>query len=251
MKNDRKSAFVFTCAVLFLSPALQAEETCPVELKLLLSPPTIQTVIASLRFEKETAGRVYFFDTDELDLLKQGVIVRVRQGASNDLTVKVRIPEREKQIQTTKLRGPFPCETNQTGAGKTTDYSVQRKYKVLRVPEMGSDIADLLNSQQKRLLEEAHVSIDWGRVERVANVKATKWETTAQSSFRKLALELWEWPAGDVLEISTKVAPGGGLSKYTELQRVVEIKGLSLSARQGNKTSMVLGILTHQASPPR
>src|SRR5271167_971268 len=118
MKNDWKRALAFIGAVLFLGAALDAEEKCPVEVKLLLSPPTLQTVIASLSFEKETAGRVYFFDTDELDLLKQGVIVRVRQGADNDLTVKVRAPEGNKQIDTSKLREHFPCEIDRTGAGE-------------------------------------------------------------------------------------------------------------------------------------
>src|SRR5271170_3679997 len=61
MKNNRKRSFAFTCAVLFLSPALQAKETCPVELKLLLSPPTIQTVVASLSFQQEKPTHVYFF----------------------------------------------------------------------------------------------------------------------------------------------------------------------------------------------
>jgi hypothetical protein len=128
MKSDRKRVFAFTCAVLFLSPALQAE-TCPVEVKLLLSPPTIQTVIASLSFEKETKTRVYFFDTDALELLKQGVIVRVRQGADNDLTVKVRVPAGSNQANNSKLREHFPCEIDRTGAGEDTDYSVRCKYE--------------------------------------------------------------------------------------------------------------------------
>jgi hypothetical protein len=110
---------------------------------------------------------------------------------------------------------------------------------------MGSDISSLLSPPQKRLLQEARVSIDWARVVRIANIKLTKWETTGQSPFRKLTLELWEWPAGNILELSTKVGPDAGQSKYAELQRLVNMKSLSLSARQGTKTSMVLETLTH------
>jgi hypothetical protein len=97
MNTDWKRAFALISVALFLGYSLHAEEKCPVEVKLLLSAPA-QTVIASLSFEKETAGRVYFFDTDERDLSKQGVIVRVRQGADNDLTVKIRVPESSKQV---------------------------------------------------------------------------------------------------------------------------------------------------------
>jgi len=50
---------------------------CTAEIKLLISPPTIKSVIASLRFGKEQTSRVYCFDTDNLGLLRQGAIVRI------------------------------------------------------------------------------------------------------------------------------------------------------------------------------
>jgi hypothetical protein len=65
-------SFGFICAVVYLSSVLHAGDTCSFEVKLLLFPQTIPTVITSLHFEKEIAGRVYFFDTNELDLLNQG-----------------------------------------------------------------------------------------------------------------------------------------------------------------------------------
>ena len=249
MKKPFGLPVAFICAVLFLRPAMHAADECPVEVKLLLSPPTVHTVIASLRFGKEIAGRVYFFDTDALDLLRQGVIVRVRQGADNDLTVKVRVPGGDQQADTGRLREHFPCAIDQTGAGEDTDYSVRRKFKVLQAPDMGSDIISLLSPPQQRLLQDARVSTEWGQVKRIADIRATKWESTAQSPFRKLVLELWEWPTGSILELSTKVGPHAGPSAYTELQRLVALKGLPLSERQGTKTSIVLKALTHQVSP--
>jgi hypothetical protein len=54
-------------AVSLLAPALHAEEKCPVEVKLLLSPPSAQTAIGSLGLENERTGRIYLFDTDALD----------------------------------------------------------------------------------------------------------------------------------------------------------------------------------------
>lgn len=251
MKNDCKRVFAFISGALLLGTVSHGEEKCSVEIKLLISPPTIQTVIASLSFEKQTASRVYFFDTDALDLQKQGVIVRVRQGASNDLTVKLRVPEGAKQVGASGLRAHFPCEINRTGAGEDTDYSVKRKYKTVEVPEMGKDISRLLTPAQKRLLQEARVSIDWSKVTRMASINATSWESTAQPPFSKLALELWEWPTGNVLEISSNVAPHERQSTYAELQRLMNSKSLSLNARQGSKTSMVLETITHRTSPLR
>jgi hypothetical protein len=231
---------------------LQAQQKCPVEAKLLLSPPTIQTVIAALGFEKETATRVYFFDTDALDLLKQGVIVRVRQGTDNDVTVKVRVSDdNDNKADTSRLREHFPCEIDRTGAGENTSYAVRRKYKTPQAPTMGKEIFSLLSPPQQKLLRNARVSIDWARVKRIADIESTKWETTTQPPFRKLALELWEWQAGNILEVSTKVGPDAAQSAYVELQRLVRMKSLLLSTSQGTKTRMVLETLTDHTSTPK
>jgi hypothetical protein len=250
MKRNWRRAFGFTCALLSLSCGLRAEEKCPVEVKLLLSSRSIQAVVASFGFEKETAGRVYFFDTEALDLLKQGVIVRVRQGAGNDLTVKVRLPQGAEPVDTTQLQERFPCEIDRTGAGENTSYSVRRRYKPLQVPEKGNDILSQLSPPQQKLIQNARISIAWSRVKRIANIKSTKWEAASQS-FPKLALELWEWQASNILEISAKAGPDEGQSAYSELQRLVNMKNLSLSARQGTKTRIVLETLTHSTSTLR
>ena len=250
-KKKLKRVFALIGAILFLGPALHAEEKCPVEVKLLLSPSTTQTVIASLGFENETTARVYLFDTDALDLSMQGVIIRVRQGAKNDLTVKVRLPEGKQQVDNSRFRDRFPCEIDRTRAGANTSYAISRKYKATKVPEIGNNMYSLLSASQTKLLHEAQVSIDWALVMRIANINSTKWETTAQSPSGKLALELWEWPAGKILELSAKVESDADASKYAELERLVKMKNLSLSAIQDTKTSVVLKTLTGNTSPPR
>ena len=247
----KKRTFASACALLLLSYGLQAQEKCPVEVKVLLSPLTVQTVIDSLSFGKEAATRVYFFDTEALDLLKQGVIVRVRQGAANDLTVKVRAPKGNKQIDTALLREHFPCEIDQSGAGEETSYAIQRKYSPPQVPEKGLDIVSQFSTSQEQLLRDLGASIDWVRVQRIADIRSTKWDAAAQPPLGKLALELWEWPTGKVLEVSTKTGPGGGESTYAELQRLLKVKNLSLSAEQGTKTRIVLETLTQSHTPAK
>ena len=234
----------FIGPLLVLCCSLRAEENCPGEIKLLLSPPTIQTVIAALGFEHKTVGRVYLFDSNQLDLLKQGVILRIRQGRNNDLTVKVRLPAGNRAVEASALGKQAPCEMDRTAAGEDISYSVGRKYKPHRVPEVGEDISGALSPQQQRLLQEAGVSIDWSRVKRLANIELSKWESTAVPSFRRLILELWESPEGQILELSTKVETGAGASKYAELQRLINEKGLTLSDNQGTKTSWLLENLT-------
>ncbi|MGC1650056.1 MAG: hypothetical protein WA741_29885, partial [Candidatus Sulfotelmatobacter sp.] len=74
MKNPWKPTLCVIGTLLVLCSRLRAQETCPGEIKFLLSPPTIQTVIVSLGIEHKAVGEIYLFDTEDLDLMKQGVI---------------------------------------------------------------------------------------------------------------------------------------------------------------------------------
>jgi hypothetical protein len=232
--------------VLLLSSALHTQERCAVEVKLLLLPAEAPATIASLKLKKETTGQVYFFDTDALDLLSKGVIVRVRQGADNDLTIKVRPPADKKFRDPSHGHEDFKCENDFTGGEVIPSYSIRKKYAALQVPNAGHDIFSLLSDGQKKLIRETQVSIDWSRVRRIASIKSTEWDTRAQLPFDKLTVEFWEWPAGAILELSTKVGPDKGPTTYAELRRLVNTKGLSLSASQSLKTSMVLKSLANR-----
>jgi hypothetical protein len=246
-----KQAFALLAAILFLGPALRAQDKCSVEVKFLLSPPAPESAVAFLGFKRETTGRVYFFDTDSLDLLAQGVVVRIRQGANNDLTLKVRRPGGKQGVDNAELRGRFPCEIDRTPGGAMVTYAIRRQYKTNNVPTIGSDVQDLLSASQNELLGEARVSIDWARVKRIADIRLTKWETPVDSPSGRLALELWEWPsAGKILEVSAKASYAVADSKYAELEQLLKGKDLSLSADQDTKTSVALRIIARRISPP-
>jgi hypothetical protein len=216
-----------------------------VEVKLLLLPQDTRAAIATLNFKGERAGRVYFFDTPTLDLLSQGVIVRIRQGAVNDLTIKLRRREGKAFSDPSEGREGFKCEVDQNAGETNFSYSIESKYVAVPLPEAGSDILRLLSVGQRKLLEEAQVSIDWQPVRRIADIKTTNWQTEAQPHFKKLTMELWESPATNILELSTKVGLDAGPSTYAELKRLVNSKGLPLNARQQPKTTIVLEALTH------
>jgi hypothetical protein len=245
-----KCTFGLIGSILFLGP-LNAQETCPVEAKLLLSSSITQPLIASFGFDKKTAGLVYFFDTESLDLLMQGVIVRVRQGAKNDLTIKLRAPTGSQELARLQLRDKFPCEIDRTSAADITSYAVVRPYTAVEIPVVGKDIYGLLSYSQRKLLIEARVSIDWSRVTRIADVSSTTWHTGARSPYGKLALELWEWPAGKILELSSKVPPGTDGTPFMELQRLMKIKDLSLEGAQDTKTNIVLETVANHDSSAR
>jgi hypothetical protein len=57
----------------------------------------------------------------------------------------------------------------------------------------------------------------------------------------KLSVELWEWPGGSILEVSTRVAPDAPLATFVELRDLAHKKGLALDANQRSKTAIALG----------
>jgi hypothetical protein len=235
----------FNFAVLLLCSCLRAQENCNVEVKLLLSPAETQVAIAALSAQKETAGRVYFFDTGALDLLSQGAIVRLRQGVKSDLTVKLRPPNGKKFSTPSEGRDGFKCEVDLTREGANSSYSITRQLAAEELPQTGTAVSRLLSPAQIKLFEDARVSVDWTRVKRVSEIISTSWQTQAQPHLGKLTLELWEWPGGKILELSTKVSPDAGPSTYTELQQLVKSKQLAISADQRLKTSTALEAITH------
>jgi len=249
MRRGWKRAFP-SIIVLFWCSAIHAQESCSVEIKLLLLPSTSKSVIASLNFAKQTTSRIYFFDTGSLSLLNQGVIVRVRQGAKNDLTVKVRLPQGDKQIENSKLQDDFGCEIDRTEAGANTSYSVGKSYKHQEAPQAGDELFSAFSSRQRELLREAHVSITWSQVRRTSGIGSTTWATPLESPFGKLTLEYWEFPEGNLLELSARSAASDWELKDADLHRIVKLKGLLLSPNQQTKTSTVLRGLKHDTPPP-
>jgi hypothetical protein len=235
--------YFLSCAMFLFSSGSHAQENCNVEVKLLLSPVQTQSAVAELSGSNEKLGRVYFFDTDSLDLLSQGAIVRLRQGAKNDLTVKLRPPHDKTFSAPSKGRDLFNCEVDLAGNEPTPSYSVTSRFAAKQLPQTGYDISRLLSAAQIRLLN--GVSVDWTRVKRIAEIRSTNWRTQSQSHLGKLTLELWKWPGGAVLELSKRVSSEAGSSTYTELKKLAEKKRLVVSRDQGVKTSIALEAITH------
>ncbi|HYK36585.1 hypothetical protein [Alloacidobacterium sp.] len=221
--------------------SLHGQETCDEEVKLLLSPTQVQAAILALQARGEKHGRIYFYDTPDLALLAKGVILRLREGAEIDITAKLRPFPGERFLDPSGGRERWKCEVDLNDGVENPSFSVQNRYVAGEVPETGQEIYQLLSEGQKKLLEDSKLQIDWRRVKRVAEIKSTSWGTRAQPPFGKLSLELWEWPSGRVLEVSTKVKPEAGQSAFVELRDLANRKGLELSTNQRSKTAIALG----------
>jgi len=234
------------CVVMLFWRCPQAQESCSFEVKILLAPQHIQQTLTSLHAEQETTGQVFFFDTKDLDLLAKGVILRVRRGAHRDLTLKLRSSEAERLSNQSCGQGKCKCEMDLIAGRANYSYSVQSQLPD-QIPDTGVEMARLLTAGQRELLKQARASIDWTRVKRVAVIQTTAWRARASQSFNKLDLELWEWPDGKVLELSTKVSADAGPTTYVQLEKLLKARGIVLNSQQEFKTAMVLRTLLHQA----
>lgn len=214
-----------------------AEETCGAEVKLLLEPAALPSALKAFNADGGTVSSVALYDTGSLALLSQGVVLRVRSGASSDITVKLRAPrDFTAANQFAGLRG-YKCEMDVTGEATTRSYSITAKYSG-PTPATGQDFLVALSAAQKQLLEQSHVTVDWPRVVKIADIKATEWEMKDEAPFSKLTLELWEWPTGKALELSTKAADSSG--QLEALRNLANSKGLAPSPTQKLKTAVAL-----------
>jgi hypothetical protein len=228
--------------------SLHAQQGCNVEVKILLSPNQTPAVIAALRAKKETTGSVQFFDTGGLALLAQGAIIRLRRGPQNDLTVKFRPPNGTKFSAISVRSNELKCEQDLTGDGETPSYSITDPLNAEQLPQTGEDVSRSLSAAQMKLLSAARISVDWTRVKRLSEIASTDWEIRARPPLGKLTLELWEWPGGRVLELSTKVAADSASATYSQLQQLVKAKHLSLSPEQRVKTTVALESIKNTAA---
>jgi hypothetical protein len=225
---------------LLLVSSLHGQETCDEEVKLLLSPAEVKDAIPALQARGETRGRVYFYDTPALDLLSSGVVLRLRERAEIDLTAKLRPLSGKTYLDPSGGRERYKCEVDLNNGIEVKSFSMERGYVDARVPETGTEVFQLLSVGQKKLLEDSKVVIDWSRVRRVADIQSTSWKTDAKPRLGKLSVELWEWPGGSVLEVSTKVAQAAGQSTYSGLDLLAKKQGLELSRDQRSKTEIAL-----------
>jgi hypothetical protein len=232
--------FIPLIALLLVGSWLHGE-SCDEEVKLLLLPTQVQLAVPALQASGETRGRIYFYDTPALDLLSKGVILRLREGEEIDLTAKLRPVAGEKMVDPTRRGKGYKCEVDMNDGVENQSFSVERKYAATEVPGTGMELLKLLSAGQKKLIAESKVKIDWKQVRRVANIHSTSWTAPVKPPLGKLSLELWEWPGGSVLEVSTRGTVGTGRVKYRQLQELANEKGLALDSNQRSKTAIALG----------
>jgi hypothetical protein len=173
-------------------------------------------------------------------LLSQGAIVRIRTGAKNDLTVKLRFNDRVHSKVSPQGEGALKCEADLSGNEELVSFSLGRDWNNNLVPTTGEGLYSALSAGQLSLLASAKISVDWHQVKRRAEVHATDWRAHPSGPLRTITIELWQWPGGTILELSARTMQGNGVEAVRQLHDLAEKNRLTIEEDQTAKTSLVL-----------
>jgi hypothetical protein len=225
-----------------------------VELKLTVPETDQRSAVVSLGLDPLQAQirQVFFFDTPDLKLDAQGVVVRARriQGKGDDSAVKLRpvvpadLPDDLRasasfRVEVDALPGGYVCSAALKGALRPTDVS---RAVAGEIP------LRKLFSKEQRAFYAAHVQ-DGTTLEDLTilgPIFVLKLRLTPKELDRRLVAEVWLYPDGSrILELSTRCGITEAFQVAAELRAFLAARGIDLSGEQETKTRKALDYFAH------
>jgi hypothetical protein len=225
------------------------KEADSVELKLTVPEAHQRSTVVALGMDPLEAQirQVYFFDTPDLTLDKQGIVVRARriQGKGDDSVVKLRpvVPSELSdelraspnfRVEVDALPGGYVCSgTLKQQLGKTDVKSVVHSDRPLK---------KLFSKEQKAYFSE-HVKdgVTLDDLSILGPIFVLKLRFTPPEFGRRIVAEMWTYPDGTrVAELSTRTATGEAFQVAAEARAFLASKGVDVSSEQQTKTRKAL-----------
>jgi len=231
------------------------QESDSVELKLTVPESHQVATIRSLELDPLEAQirQVFFFDTPDLALDAQGVVVRARriQGKGNDSIVKLRpvvpheLPEELRtaagfRVEVDALPGGFVCSGTMKGTPPDVLGAIHGERPLRK-----------LFSKQQRAFYQAHAEgIELDGLLTLGPIFVLKLRLTPKKLGRRLVVEMWLYPDGSrVLELSTRAATGEAFQVAAELRAFLADRGVDVSGDQETKTRKALQYFAKSLKP--
>jgi hypothetical protein len=220
-----------------------------VELKLTVPDEHHRSTVAALGMDPLEAQirQVFFFDTPDLALNQQGIVVRARrvQGRGDDSVVKLRpvvpdeLPDRLRRspgmvVEVDAMPGGWVCSGSFKGTLGTTD--------VMGVARGQRSIRKLFSKAQRAFYaEHAPEGLALDDLAILGPIFVLKLNFRPQGFGRKLVAEMWLYPDGSrILELSTKCAPADMLTTAVDSRLFLRDRGVDVSGEQHTKTRTAL-----------
>jgi hypothetical protein len=220
-----------------------------VELKLTVPEHDQRSTIAALGMDPLDAQirQVFFFDTPDLSLDKQGVVVRARrvQRKGDDSVVKLRPVVPSELPGKVRRSSSFGIEVDAMPGGFVCSGSVKQTLGKVGVKEVveGRRPVRKLFSKEQRTFFAAHapegVALDDLSI--LGPIFVLKLKYSPQGYARKLVAELWLYPDDSrILELSTKCLPSEAFQVAAESRAFLTERGVDLAGEQQTKTRTAL-----------
>ncbi len=229
-----------------------------VELKLTVPDSGFRSAVDSLDLDPLEAQmrQVIFFDTPDLTLYSNGVVVRSRriQGGAGDTVVKLRpLPQ---GVRLAKGQGPkgLGVEIDAMPGGFVCSGSIKGKSTsadVRLVAQGRAKIGSLFGKRQKDLYHQhAPEGLRLRDLSVLGPITLLKLKFSPQKLGRPMVAELWIYPDGSrILELSTKCAPSDAFQVAAETRAFLASQGIDLTAEQQTKTKTALQYFASQLAP--
>ncbi|HEX5260584.1 MAG TPA: hypothetical protein VFW18_03825 [Gaiellales bacterium] len=220
-----------------------------VELKLTIPEQHQRSAVAALGMDPLDAEirQVVFFDTSELALDKQGLVVRARriQGRGDDSVVKLRpVVPGELPARIRKSTG-FRVEVDALPGGYVCSATLKRPLDrdAVRAALGGDRPVRKLFSKEQRAFFADHVEggIELGDLVALGPILVLKLRFTPKDLGRRLVAELWTYPDGSrVLELSTRCGTADAFQVAAEMRAFLASRSVEISGEQETKTRKAL-----------
>ena len=219
------------------------------ELKLTVPDSEQRSAVAVLGMDPLEAQirQVYFFDTPDLRLNKQGVVVRARrvQQRDDDSVVKLRpvVPDdlpsglrksKNLVVEVDAMPGGYVCSASLKGTPGAGG---------VKAVATGERPVRKLFSKEQQAFYTAHApeGIGLDDLTILGPINLMKLKFSPRGYNRRLVAELWLYPDGSrILELSTKCTPAEAFDVAAETRAFLSSQGLDLSGEQQTKTKTAL-----------
>lgn len=191
--------------------------------------------------------QVYFFDTPDLALDRQGIVVRARrvQRKGDDSVVKLRPIVPEELPSEVRESPSFGIEVDAMPGGHVCSGSMKAALKAPAVREAVTGAKPLrkLFTKEQRALFSAYAPEGLGLdgLAILGPIFVLKLKFSPKGYDRKLVAELWLYPDNSMLlELSTKCAPGEAFQVAAETKGFLHENGIDVGGEQETKTRKAL-----------
>jgi hypothetical protein len=198
--------------------------------------------------------QVFFFDTPDLELNAQGLVVRARrvQGKSGDSVVKLRPVEPGTFPHELRGQAGFKVEVDAMPGGFVCSASLRGKADNAEIRNVGlgkEPLKGLFSKAQRALLTEH--SPDGPALDDLSvfgPIFVLKLRSEPEGFGRRLDAELWLYPdESRVLELSTKCEPRDTFLAGAESRAFLSERGIDLEGEQEAKTAKALEFFAARA----